>query len=235
MRTALCVFICLGISTAFSYDDPTVATFSIVAVDPETGEVGVAVQSKIVGVGSIVPFAKAGVGAIATQAYANVGYGPLGIMALEAGMNAEAVINLLTRDDPLRELRQVGVIAADGKSASFTGDECMDWAGGIAGENFAVQGNILTSKEVVEAMAKAFQETEDVLAVRLLAALHAGEEAGGDSRGKQSAALLVAREGWGYGGLNDQFRDIRVDEHQRPIVELERVYWKHRALFERPD
>lgn len=235
MRTALCVFICLGISAALSNDDPTVATFSIVAVDPETGEVGVAVQSKIVGVGSIVPFAKAGVGAIATQAYANVGYGPLGIMALEAGMNAEAVINLLTRDDPLRELRQVGVIAANGKSASFTGDECMDWAGGIAGENFAVQGNILTGKEVVEAMAKAFQETEDVLAVRLLAALHAGEEAGGDSRGKQSAALIVAREGWGYGGLNDQFRDIRVDEHQRPIVELERVYWKHRALFKRPD
>lgn len=210
------------------------ATFSIVAVDPATGEIGVAVQSKIVGVGSVVPFAKAGVGAVATQAYANVGYGPLGLMALEAGMTPEDVLELLTRDDPLREMRQVGVISADGTSANFTGRECLSWAGGITGVNFAVQGNILTGREVVESMAAAFETSEGVLAVRLIAALHAGQEAGGDSRGRQSAALLVVREGWGYGGLNDRFRDIRVDEHETPILELERVYWKHRALFGRP-
>ncbi|MEM7603180.1 MAG: DUF1028 domain-containing protein [Verrucomicrobiota bacterium] len=211
------------------------ATFSIIAVDPDTGEIGVAVQSKIVGVGSIVPFAKAGVGAVATQSYANVGYGPLGLMALEAGMGPEAVIELLTRDDPAKALRQVGVITAGGRGASFTGRECMDWAGGVTGENYSVQGNILTDEGVVTAMAKAFEETEDVLSIRLIAALRAGQEAGGDSRGRQSAALLVVRDGWGYGGISDRFRDIRVDEHETPIKELERVYWKHRALFRRPE
>ena len=234
MRSLFIILFSVSLAVAAQSQDPTVATFSIVAVDPATGEIGVAVQSKIVGVGSVVPFAKAGVGAVATQAYANVGYGPLGLMALEAGMKPDAVIDLLVDDDPLREMRQVAVIAADGTSANFTGRECMDWAGGITGENFAVQGNILTGEEVITAIAKAFQETEGVLAVRLLAALRAGQEAGGDARGKQSAALLIVREGWGYGGLNDRFRDIRVDEHETPIVELERVYWKHRALFPRP-
>lgn len=235
MRVALCVFFCSLISQLVAEDAPTVATFSIVAIDPETGEIGVAVQSKIVGVGSVVPFAKAGVGAVATQAYANVGYGPLGLLALEAGMTPDETIELLTKDDPLRERRQIGLIAADGTSANYTGRECMDWAGGITGENFAVQGNILTGEAVVQEMAKVFQESEGVLAVRLLASLHAGQEAGGDSRGRQSAALLIVREGWGYGGLNDRFRDIRVDEHETPIVELERVYWKHRALFKRSE
>ena len=234
MRSLFYLFLSAALPLSISARDPTVATFSIVAVDTETGEIGVAVQSRIVGVGSVVPFAKAGVGAVATQAFANVGYGPLGLMALEAGMKPDAVIDLLVDEDPLREMRQVAVIAANGTSANFTGRECMDWAGGITGENFAVQGNILTGEEVVTAMAKAFQETKGVLAVRLLAALRAGQEAGGDARGKQSAALLIVREGWGYGGLNDRFRDIRVDEHETPIVELERVYWKHRALFPRP-
>ncbi|MDF1850012.1 MAG: DUF1028 domain-containing protein [Verrucomicrobiales bacterium] len=215
-------------------DDPVVATFSIIAVDPDTDEIGVAVQSKIVGVGAVVPFAKAGVGAIATQANANVGYGPLGLLALRSGMSAKDTIDLLTREDPLAASRQVGVITAEGKASTYTGKNCFDWAGGKTGENYAVQGNILAGKEVLEAMAKAFEETEGVLAERLLAALHAGQEAGGDRRGRQSAGLLIVREGWGYGGLTDRFRDLRVDEHETPIVELERVYQKHRALFPRP-
>jgi uncharacterized Ntn-hydrolase superfamily protein len=216
-------------------EDPVVATFSIIAVDPDTDEIGVAVQSKIVGVGAVVPFAKAGVGAIATQANANVGYGPLGLLALRSGMSAKDTIDLLTREDPLAASRQVGVITAEGKASTYTGKNCFDWAGGKTGENYAVQGNILAGKEVLEAMAKTFEETEGVLAERLLAALHAGQEAGGDRRGRQSAGLLIVREGWGYGGLTDRFRDLRVDEHETPIVELERVYRKHRALFPRPN
>lgn len=216
-------------------DVPPVATFSIVAVDPDTGEIGVAVQSKIVGVGAIVPFARAGVGAVATQAYANTGYGPLALQAMEAGMSARDTVNLLITRDPLRESRQVGVIAADGTAAQFTGHQCHGWAGGEVGEHFAVQGNILTGAEVVEAMAEAFRESEGVLAERLIAALRAGQEAGGDRRGRQSAALLVVREGWGYGGIGDRFRDVRVDDHETPVEELEKVYQKHRALFPRPE
>lgn len=214
---------------------PPVATFSIVAVDPATGEIGVGVQSKIVGVGSIVPFAKAGVGAVATQSFANTGYGPLGLRAFAEGISPDKVIKILTTDDPMRERRQVGVINAAGKAANFTGKECHGWAGGVVGENFAVQGNILTGPEVVKEMARAFQETEGVLAERLIAALRAGQAAGGDSRGRQSAALLIVREGWGYGGIDDRFRDIRVDEHETPIEELDRVYRKHRDLFPRPE
>ncbi len=215
--------------------EPTVATFSIVALDPDTGEIGVAVQSKIVGVGSVVPFAKAGVGAVATQAYANVGYGPLGLLALNTGMTPKATMELLTREDPLRESRQVGILSATGETATFTGKDCMDWAGGKTGKNYAVQGNILNGEDVITAMAKAFEDLDGVLAERLLAALEAGQTAGGDRRGRQSAALLVVRKNWGYGGLSDRFRDIRVDEHETPITELKRVYQKHRALFPRPE
>jgi uncharacterized Ntn-hydrolase superfamily protein len=229
----LCLFLFLFPGSAWAAEPP-VATFSIVAVDPATGEIGVAVQSKIVGVGSIVPFAKAGVGAIATQSFANTGYGPLGLKSLEAGLSSQRTIQILTADDPLRERRQVGVISVDGKGANFTGEECHGWAGGKVGENFAVQGNILTGPEVVEAMAEAFETTEGVLAERLIASLKAGQEAGGDRRGRQSAGLLIVRDGWGYGGVDDRFRDIRVDDHETPIAELERVYRKHRALFPRP-
>jgi uncharacterized Ntn-hydrolase superfamily protein len=214
---------------------PTVATFSIVAVDPVTGEIGIAVQSRIVGVGGIVPFARAGVGAVATQAYANVAYGPAGLAALDEGIPPEKVLPLLTENDPQREKRQVGIIDAAGVAANFTGGECMDWAGGIVGEHFAVQGNILTGGEVVVAMAAAFRESTGLLAERLIAVLKAGQAAGGDKRGMQSAALLIVREGWGYGGLNDRFRDIRVDEHTDPITELERVYRAHCKLFPRPE
>ncbi|MEC8825297.1 MAG: DUF1028 domain-containing protein [Verrucomicrobiota bacterium] len=217
-----------------SEEPPPVATFSIVAVDPDTGEIGVAVQSKIVGVGSIVPFAKAGVGAIATQSFANTGYGPLGLLALQSDLDPDQTIKLLTENDPLHPSRQVAVISANGEAATFTGDDCHGWAGGLTGENYAVQGNILTGPEVVEAMAKAFEEAEGVLAERLIASLAAGQEAGGDKRGRQSASLLIVRESWGYGGIDDRFRDVRVDDHATPIAELERVYRLHRELFPRP-
>ena len=217
-----------------SEEPPPVATFSIVAVDPDTGEIGVAVQSKIVGVGSIVPFAKAGVGAVATQSFANTGYGPLGLLALQSDLDPDQTIKLLTENDPLHPSRQVGVISANGEAATFTGDNCHGWAGGLTGENYAVQGNILTGPEVVKAMAKAFEEAEGVLAERLIASLAAGQEAGGDKRGRQSASLLIVRESWGYGGIDDRFRDVRVDDHATPIAELERVYRLHRELFPRP-
>ena len=230
----LCALLLLAI-TAKSEEPPPVATFSIVAVDPDTVEIGVAVQSKIVGVGSIVPFAKAGVGAVATQSFANTGYGPLGLLALQSNLDPDQTIKLLTGNDPLHPSRQVGVISASGEAATFTGDDCHGWAGGLTGENYAVQGNILTGPEVVEAMAKAFEETEGVLAERLIASLAAGQEAGGDKRGRQSASLLIVREGWGCGGVDDRFRDVRVDDHATPIAELERVYRLHRKLFPRPE
>lgn len=213
---------------------PPVATFSIAAVDRETGEIGIAVQSKIVAVGAIVPFARAGVGAVATQSFANVRYGPVGLAMLELGATPAQAIESLTRADPASERRQVGIVDAEGRTATFTGDGCHDWAGGRTGDGYAVQGNILAGEEVVNAMAEAFEAAEGVLAERLLAALEAGQEAGGDKRGKQSAALLIVREGWGYGGLTDRFRDLRVDEHAEPIRELRRVYRKHRELFRRP-
>lgn len=225
----------LATTPLLAQEAPPVATFSIVAVDPATGEIGVAVQSKIVGVGAIVPFAEAGVGAIATQSYANVKYGPDGLRFLKMKIPPENCLDLLTIDDPNRDSRQVGIIDAKGNAAHFTGSECNAWAGGIAGKNFSVQGNILTGSEVVEAMAEAFEQSDGVLAERLIASLRAGQAAGGDKRGRQSAALLIVREGWGYGGLDDKFRDIRVDEHETPIEELERVYKKHRALFPRPN
>jgi len=215
-------------------EPPSVATFSIVATDLETGEVGVAVQSKIVSVGSIVPFARAGVGAVATQSYANVKYGPFGLYLLEEGHSPDSVLSILTGADPLRDHRQAGMIDSKGNASSFTGKKCTAWAGSVVGKNFAVQGNMLTGPEVAEAMAKAFQDTEGVLAERLIASLEAGQTAGGDKRGRQSAALVIVREGWGYGGMNDRFRDLRVDEHKTPIKELRRVYEAHRKLFPRP-
>lgn len=228
-----------GISSAENTDNPAfppVATFSIVAVDPETGEIGVAVQSRIVGVGAVVPWARAGIGAVATQGWANVRYGPVGLAILELGSTSAQAIEMLTRADPEKGSRQVGIVDAAGNAATFTGDDCEAWAGGREGEGYAVQGNLLAGREVVDAMAEAFENSSgDLLAERLLAALEAGQAAGGDRRGKQSAALLVVRRGWGYGGGNDRFRDVRVDEHEHPIAELRRVYEKHRDLFPRPD
>jgi uncharacterized Ntn-hydrolase superfamily protein len=211
--------------------DQIVATFSIVAFDPETDSLGVAVQSKFLAVGSVVPWARAGVGAVATQAMANYNYGPRGLDLMSAGNSAEQTVEALTSEDEDREHRQVGVVDARGRASTFTGSECFDWAGGVTGEHYAAQGNILVGKETVEAMASTYAEADGDLATRLLEAIDAGQVAGGDSRGKQSAALLVVREGGGYGGDNDRVVDLRVDDHPEPIRELIRIRDLHTLYF----
>ncbi|MBA2619477.1 MAG: DUF1028 domain-containing protein [Rubrobacter sp.] len=210
----------------------TVATFSIVAFDPETGSLGVAVHSKFLAAGALVPHARAGVGAVATQALANVAHGPRGLGLMAQGKTASETVGLLAEEDEQKAQRQVGIVDAGGRAAAFTGEDCHDWAGSLTGEHYAIQGNILAGREVVEAMAGAYEEAggED-LAGRLLAALEAGQEAGGDPRGKQSAALLVVREGGGYGGNNDRLVDLRVDDHPEPIKELARIRGLHALYF----
>ncbi len=210
-----------------------VNTFSIVGYDPVTKEHGVAVASKFLSVGSLAPYAKAGVGAIATQSWVNVDYGIKGLQLMESGLSAEEALQEVTKGDEKLSVRQVGFVDANGKSATFTGEECFDWAGGIAGENFACQGNILVDENTVKAMSETFQKTEGTLATRLVKALLAGEEAGGDSRGKQSASLLVVKENGGYGGYTDRYIDLRVDDHQEPVVELQRLLHLHQLYFER--
>ncbi|RXI96722.1 DUF1028 domain-containing protein [Anaerobacillus alkaliphilus] len=211
-----------------------VATFSIVGFDPKTEELGIAVQSKFLGVGAVVPWAKAGVGAVATQSYANTTYGPRGLELMAAGKSAQETIDILTSDDEDRSLRQVGIVDGKGNAATFTGEKCFDWAGGIAGKHFAAQGNILVSEATVKAMASTFEETTGTLAERLLAALDAAQEAGGDFRGKQSAALLIVKEEGGYGGYNDRSIDLRVDDHPDPIKELIRIYELQQLYFSKP-
>jgi len=208
-----------------------VATFSIAAFDPETDSLGVAVQSKFLAVGAVVPWARAGVGAVATQAMANFNYGPRGLQLMAEGRTAEETVEALTSADEDRDHRQLGVVDARGRAATFTGSGCFDWAGGVTGEHYAAQGNILVGRETVEAMAKTYEETGGEFAARLLAALGAGQEAGGDSRGRQSAALLVVREGGGYGGDNDRVIDLRVDDHPGPIEELARLRDLHALYF----
>jgi uncharacterized Ntn-hydrolase superfamily protein len=212
-------------------------TFSIVACDPgarPSPEWGVAVASKFLAVGAVVPWARAGAGAIATQALANLSYGPQGLVRLEEGEAATALIEQLTRPDPEREHRQVGVVDSSGRAASFTGSECLEWAGGTLGEGFCCQGNILAGAEVIKAMARAFEAMTGELAVRLLDALSAGDRAGGDRRGRQSAALLIVRAGGGYGGRTDRVVDLRVDDHPFPVRELKRIFGIHGLLFPRP-
>ncbi|MDN4524498.1 DUF1028 domain-containing protein [Fictibacillus fluitans] len=206
-------------------------TYSIAGYDPSEKEWGIAVQSKFLGVGAVVPWAKAGVGAVATQSYANTSYGPQALEAMEQGKSAEETLKMLIEKDEQREMRQVGLIDANGHGATFTGKECYDWAGGITGPNFAAQGNILVSSATVEAMGRTFSEAQGSLAERLLAALQAGQEAGGDSRGQQSAALLVVKDKGGYGGFNDRYIDLRVEDHQEPIKELKRIYKLHQLYF----
>jgi len=216
-------------------NQPLVATFSIVAFDPATGDLGVAVQSKFFGVGTVVPWAKANVGAIATQSYANINYGPEGLALLEQNSHPETVIQNLTQADPGSAFRQVGVMDAKGRASSFTGDKCNAWAGHIVGPNFAVQGNLLAGQSVVEHMARAFRESSLIggteLADWLMAALIAGQDAGGDKRGRQSAALLVVRENAGYGGINDRYIDLRVEDHPTPILELHRLLEIHKNFY----
>jgi uncharacterized Ntn-hydrolase superfamily protein len=208
-----------------------VATFSIVGFDPETDSLGVAVQSKFLAVGSVVPWGRAGVGAVATQAMANYNYGPHGLELMARGKPADETVERLIFADEDREHRQVGAVDARGRAATFTGSECFEWAGGATGEYYAAQGNILVGGETVEAMARTYEETQGDLATRLLSALDAGQAAGGDSRGKQSAALLVVREGGGYGGDNDRVVDLRVDDHPEPIRELVRIRDLHTLYF----
>lgn len=209
-----------------------VATFSIVGADSKTGEVGVAVQSKFLAVGAVVPWAKANVGAVATQSWANTRYGPEGLALLEQGLSPDEVIAKLVTDDPGRNLRQVAAINAKGEASAFTGEECFDWAGHKIGKNHSAQGNILVSEETVTAMSISFEQSTDPLAERLIKALAAAQHAGGDSRGKQSAAVYVVQEGAGYGGYNDVKVDLRVDDHPEPIDELLRLYELHKIFGE---
>ena len=209
------------------------STYSIVGADPEAGECGVAVQSKFLAVGAFVPWARGGVGAVATQAFAEITYGRRGLELLESGLTPQAVIDTLVGGDELREHRQVGIVSADGESATFTGEDCFEHAVGVSGAGFAAQGNILTSPDVPEAMAATFTETEGNLAARLLAALSAGQEAGGEKRGMESAALLVVRPGGGYGGNNDRWLDLRVDHSESPIDELSRLLELHTLYFDK--
>lgn len=229
------ILLCLVISeeslNQSANTEDIVATFSIVAFDPNNGDLGIAVESKFLAVGSVVPWAKAGVGAIATQSLANTSYGPDGLNLLAEGLSAEEALQKLISKDDKKDLRQVGIVDAKGHSASFTGEKCFAWAGHICGENYSCQGNILVSKETVEAMARTFEQTKDDLAHRLVEALAAGQEAGGDKRGRQSAALLVVREKGGYGGFNDRYIDLRADDHPTPIKELKRLLELYRIYF----
>ena len=234
MRRLLALFLAACPALAIA-EPPPVATFSIVACDPATGELGVAVQSRVPAVGAICPYARAGVGAIATQAWAETSFGPRGLDLLADGATPQEAIDELIGGDDQPQRRQLAIVDPSGAVANYTGEQCQAWAGGRTGEHYAVQGNILTGEEVVDAMASALEETEGVLAERLLAALEAGQAAGGDRRGRQAAALLVVREGWGYGGYDDRLRDLRVDDHPTPIAELRRIYEVHRKVFPRPE
>jgi uncharacterized Ntn-hydrolase superfamily protein len=210
----------------------TVATYSIAACDLEAGQWGVGVQSKFLAAGSLVPWAEPGSGAIATQAYANPRYGPEGLELLRVGLSADEVVDRLTTADEGRDHRQLGVVDAAGHSATYTGAECYDWAGGRTGPGYAAQGNILVSAETVDALAATFEATAGrPLAERLLECLAAAQAAGGDRRGQQAAGLLVVEKDGGYAGLTDVVVDLRIDDHERPVDELTRLYGLHQAIF----
>src|SRR5690625_899378 len=206
-------------------------TFSIVAFDRETEELGIAVASKFLAAGAYVSYAKAGVGAVATQSFVNPHYGPDGLRLMEEGKDVNDIIKEMTENDDENNLRQVGIVNAKGESATYTGEDCYSWSGGVAGKYFACQGNILAGEEVITEMIKAFEATEGALAHRLVASLKAGENAGGDRRGKQSASLLVVKEKGGYAGANDRYIDLRVDDHPEPVDELKRILKLHDLYF----
>jgi uncharacterized Ntn-hydrolase superfamily protein len=209
-------------------------TFSIVARDPVTGDLGVAVQSKFLSVGAVVPWARAGVGAVATQAFANVGYGPDGLALLAGGATAEEALARLVAHDELAAQRQAGIVDARGRSATHTGGQCFAWAGGRTGPDFAAQGNILAGAGVVDGLADTFIAGGHPFPELLVACLAAADAAGGDRRGRESAALLIVREGNGYGGGNDRWIDLRVDHHDDPIGELGRLLAFQHLYFDRP-
>lgn len=234
-------------STSRLTGDPFASTFSIVATDPENGDVGVAVQSKFPNVRAVVPWAEAGVGAVATQSLVNVTYGSKGLTLMRNGATAEEALRILIQNDSAKQSRQAGVVDAKGNSASWTGTECFDWAGGvtgetwggkgvvIAGKGFAAQGNILVGKATVEAIANTFLTSKGSLADRLVAAIIAGGKAGGDRRGEESAALLVKRAGAGYDGTTDDYIDISIYDNPKPLIELQRLYNLHKLYFFRSD
>lgn len=207
------------------------STFSIVAVDLATGECGVAVASKFLAVGAVVPWARAGIGAIATQAWANLSYGPNGLALLNDGAPADEVVRRLVEEDKDREHRQLGVVDRHGNAAAWTGKECFFWAGRRTGRGYTCQGNILASEAVVAAMADTFERTTGPLPERMVSALEAGQEQGGDSRGQQSAALYVVKAKSSYGGYLDRYIDLRADDHTAPIVELRKLLELHRLYF----
>lgn len=217
---------------------PPVTTFSIVGFDPRTGDLGVAVESKFFGVGTVVPWAAADVGAVATQSYANIRFGPEGLRLLRKGGTAQSTLDTLIAGDNESALRQVGIVDAEGRAAAFTGEACHPWAGHHTGNHYTVQGNLLVSSKVVDAMQKAFESTREArdtdateLADWLMAALIAGQKAGGDRRGRQSAALLVVRKEAGYDGANDRYIDLRVEDHTHPIQELARLLAIHKSFY----
>ncbi len=206
-------------------------TFSIVACDLEEQAWGVAVASKFPAVGSVVPWVQAGVGAVATQSFANTSFGPRGLALMATGLSAQETLERLLEDDTDKELRQVGLVDAKGGSATFSGSGCFAWAGGVAGRGYAIQGNILASEKVVPAMERAFHKTKGSLPTRLQAALLAGDRAGGDKRGRQSAAIYVAKPKAGYGGYLDRWLDYRVDDHEDPVPRLGELLEMHELYF----
>jgi len=208
-------------------------TFSLVACDLAARQWGVVVASKFLAVGAVVPWAQAEVGAVATQASANVSYGPRGLELLATGASAQETLDRLTRDDPSRPERQIGIVDAAGGSVTYTGPECFDWAGGRSGPGYAAQGNLLAGAAVVDALADTFEGTDGPLVERLLASLAAGDAAGGDRRGRQSAAVIVREVDGGYGGGTDLLIDLRVDDHPDPVTELQRLYSIQDLLFGR--
>jgi uncharacterized Ntn-hydrolase superfamily protein len=207
------------------------STFSIAACDLSDSSWGIAVASKFLAVGAVVPWARANAGAVATQSYANTSYGRLALDLMEAGTTAEAALRALLESDPEMQSRQVGLVDRNGGSATFTGEACFSWAGGITGPGYAVQGNILQSEQVVPTMAEAFEGSTGNLAQRLYQALSAGDRAGGDRRGRQSAALLVVKPRGGYAGFNDRWLDLRVDDHNNPIHRLGELLHLHELYF----
>ncbi len=211
------------------------STFSIVAYDPGAREWGIAVQSKFLAAGAVVSWAQAGAGAVATQSYANVSFGPEGLALLAQGLSAQETLDRLIAGDEGRARRQVGIVDAQGRAATFTGGGCHDWAGGLTGTHYAAQGNILVSGATVEAMAHAFEESDGELADRLVASLAAGQAAGGDRRGQQSAAVLVVRSEGGYGGYTDRYLDLRVDDDPAPIERLKGLVDLHHLFFKPPE
>lgn len=208
---------------------PLLSTFSIVAFDPSTTELGVAVHSRYFSVGSVVPWAEAQVGAVATQSFVNVSYGPRGLQLLKEGLTVDEVIEKLTKDDEAKEYRQLGIVDAKGNANTFTGKKCLKWAGSKVGRNYAAQGNILENKEVVENMGRKFESNKGDFADRLVAALQGGDEAGGDARGRQSASLLVVKKDSGRAGYGDRYIDLRVEDHPNTIEELKRLLKLHRV------